>query len=1010
MRRYEFSDKERVLMEGMQMPFAIYQFVDKHVVTLILSDGFCKLLGYDDRAQAYHDMDNDMYIDTHPDDVARIAEAASRFAVNGGKYEVVYRSKSRKDPGYRIIHAIGEHIYMEDGTRLAQVWYTDEGEYSENDEGNGTFLSQTLNKVLHEENFMKATYYDALTGLPSMSHFYELAEAGKEEIEQSGQRPALLFIDLGGMKYFNRKYGFAEGDQLLKDFAHLLAHYFTSENCSRFGQDHFAVYTAHEGVEEKLQNLFEDFKKEYGEKALNVRVGIYLAREEKIGGGIACDRAKLACDVLKKRPESCFNYYSDALLENAEKQQYVIKNLDRAISEGWIKVYYQPIVRALSGRVCDEEALARWDDPERGLMSPADFIPILEETKLIYKLDLCVVDQVLKKIKKQAEMGLEVVPQSVNLSRSDFDTCDIVEEIRKRVDEAGISRELITIEITESVVGSDFEFMKEQVRRFRELGFPVWMDDFGSGYSSMDVLQSFDFNLIKFDMRFMQQYDRGEKSRIILTELMKMMTSLGVDTVCEGVETKEQKEFLQEIGCSRLQGYYYSKPLPAEMLFSKEMAEKAIGFENPKEAGYYESIGKISLYDLAMLTREDEQEFTNYFNTIPMAIMEVTETKLRYLRCNQSYRTFLNRSFGIRLAETQAGFSSELFLPKSPFLRAALECGQTGNRVFVDEALLNGTTIHAFARRLAVNPVAGTSAVGVAVLSILEAGQGTTFASVARALAKDYFNIFYVDMETEKFVEYSSVAGEEALDRERHGEDFFAQSRADAKKYIYPEDVPRFVEVFTKENVVQMLKEQGTFAISYRLNYNDKPVYVMMKGMWMDAAEKYMVFAVNNVDMQMKQKVMLDEARKEQVALSRIAALSGDYIALYTVDMDTNYYTEYNAAADYSKLGLEKEGADFFEQSAKESKNALCPDDLPLYNKVFNKDNILHEIEHNGKFTFRYRLMIGGKAVPAMLTAALVKESDGDKLIFGISKIEGKASGCPWHEDCEICRKEAGKE
>ncbi|MER2139980.1 MAG: EAL domain-containing protein, partial [Succiniclasticum sp.] len=165
--------------------------------------------------------------------------------------------------------------------------------------------------------------------------------------------------------------------------------------------------------------------------------------------------------------------------------------------------------------------------------------------------------------------GLYVVPQSLNLSRIDFEACDIVEEVRRRVDEAGVERSKLTIEITESAVGRDFDFMKTQVQRFQELGFQVWMDDFGSGYSALDVLQDIHFDLIKFDMRFMHRFGEGNESRIIMTELVKMALGLGVETVTEGVETKEQVEFLREVGCTKLQGYYFCKPIPMEQIVER---------------------------------------------------------------------------------------------------------------------------------------------------------------------------------------------------------------------------------------------------------------------------------------------------------------------------------------------------------------------------------------------------------------------------------------------------------
>jgi EAL domain-containing protein (putative c-di-GMP-specific phosphodiesterase class I) len=293
-----------------------------------------------------------------------------------------------------------------------------------------------------------------------------------------------------------------------------------------------------------------------------VRVGVYSTAMEDVPVSTAFDRAKMACDAIRLSDVSGFSLYNSELSDEERRHQYLAENLDKAIEEKWIQAYYQPIVRASDETLCDEEALARWIDPVEGFLSPAHFIPQLEKAGLIYKLDLCILDQVLEKIRSREAAGQPVVPQSINLSRSDFETCDIVQEIRKRVDAAGVPRSMITVEITESIIGSNFDFMREQIARFQELGFPVWMDDFGSGYSSLNVLHSIPFDLIKFDMSFMRKLDEGERGKIILTEMMRMSSSLRVDTVCEGVETEAQVRFLQEIGCSKLQGYYFGKPAP----------------------------------------------------------------------------------------------------------------------------------------------------------------------------------------------------------------------------------------------------------------------------------------------------------------------------------------------------------------------------------------------------------------------------------------------------------------
>ena len=607
MEKYQFDSATKAALEKLRVPLAVYQFIDKRVVTILLSDGFCELFGFDNKDDAYYVMDHDMYRATHPEDRARAADAAYRFATEDGRYEVVYRTLTRNKTDYIIVHSLGEHVMTEDGVRLAYIWYTDEGRYTSDSDGKDKALNDAMKNIVREENMIKSGYCDYLTGLPNMSYFFELARERRRSFCESGKTAALLYMDLCGMKYFNRKYSFAEGDNLLRSFADILKLYFGNENCSRFGSDHFCVITDAEGLEDTLTEIFTEFRAADSDKSLPVRVGIYLDRKGVDDISTECDRAKYACDTMRSTYVSSFRYFSDEMHAKNESRQYFIDNLDKAIREGWIEVYYQPIIRSANGTVCDEEALVRWKDPVRGMMMPSQFIPVLEEANLIYMLDLFVTEQVLEKMKKQAEAGLFVVSESVNLSRADFTACDIVEEMRRRVDAAGFSRDKINIEVTESVIGSDFEFMKSQIERFRSLGFRVWMDDFGSGYSTLDVLQSIRFDLIKFDMRFMKEFDTSEKSRIMLTELIRMAISLGVDTVCEGVETKEQADFLREIGCTMMQGYYFCRPIPFEKILERYQKVIQIGFENPEESGYYAAVGKINLYDLAILSNEDQE-------------------------------------------------------------------------------------------------------------------------------------------------------------------------------------------------------------------------------------------------------------------------------------------------------------------------------------------------------------------------------------------------------------------
>ncbi len=456
-------------------------------------------------------------------------------------------------------------------SRLAAADYDVELDYNGKDEiGELTLsFSKMRDQLKHYiENLNRRIRTDALTDLPNMRYFFRIAEETRCNMRENGEEPLILFFNLVGMKQYNRQYGFDEGDNLLCEIGDILARHYGSQNLCRYGQDHFAVLTASDHPEEELKAIFLECQNANGGKSLPVKVGIYPDSIEDVSISVACDRAKHACRQYSDYI-SHVSYFNSVMLKQTEDIRYIINHLDQALQEHWIKAYYQPIIRAGSGLICDEEALCRWIDPERGMLSPGLFIPILESAGLIYKLDLYILDQILDTMLQRRQEGVPVVPCSLNLSRQDFDACDIVAEICRRVDHAGIAHEMVTIEITESIVGKDFTFMKSQILRFQELGFPVWMDDFGSGYSSLDVLQDIHFDLLKFDMRFMHRFHEGNESRIILTELIHMASKLGIETVCEGVETAQQVDFLKENGCTKLQGFYFSQAVPYEEILRR---------------------------------------------------------------------------------------------------------------------------------------------------------------------------------------------------------------------------------------------------------------------------------------------------------------------------------------------------------------------------------------------------------------------------------------------------------
>ena len=864
--------------------------------------------------------------------------------------------------------------------------------YEENpDRINENRASQSANAKV-DQKFREASRfqemnYDQLTDLPSMTHFFKLAEAGRNSMHERGMVSAVLYMNLSGMKYYNKRYGFAEGDILIKEFAGLLAESFGEENCSRFGQDRFAVFTEETGLEERLRWLFRDVKKINNGKTLPVRVGIYLDSMGLVETSLACDRANIASSIKRDDNSSWYSYYDRKLLAKDLNRQYIVNNIDRAISENWIQAFYQPIVRAVNRKVCDEEALARWIEPGKEMLSPADFIPVLEDTRLIYKVDLHVVDLILERLNNQKRKGIQCFPISVNLSRTDFESCDIVEEINNRVEVAGIPKELLNIEITESVIGENADFMKEQIKRFQELGFKVWMDDFGSGYSSLDLLQDMQFDLIKFDMRFMKKFNDNPRSRVLLTELMRMAQSLGTETVCEGVETEEQADFLSEVGCTKLQGYLFSKPLPLEEIQEriKDVRGK-LRFEDPDETGYYMTLGAVNMYDLGSISPEDREDSKHYFDTLPMGILEYRDNLLRIVRSNKSYREFLKRYFGMVEGVTDT-FGEKKGRMESSLFKAIVQCRQEKGRVFLNERLSDGTRIQVMMKMLSDSPELDVSAYLVAILEITpKREQQLTYAQVAQALSSDYEYLFYVDLETEQFVEYSHDGSGMSLSVERRGNDFFSQSQADADRLIYEGDRSDFKKAFTRENIVKILDEQGVFVLKYRQLKNDIPTYVNMKVVRLEKGGKDVVIGVNNVDAQMRQQETIVQLKEEQTAFSRIYALMGGFIAIYTVDPNSGAYMRYSASEEYSALGLSKVGVDFYADAVREIKNVIFPDDYGYFMSVFSKEQLLKNTEEGKIYKINYKIVLRGEPVPVSLRACIVQEPDGPQLIVGVGR------------------------
>ena len=716
MGKYQFGEIERATLEKLNIPMAIYQFVNKRVVTLLVTDGMCNIMGMK-REDVVTLLDNDMYRDTHPDDKARVADAALKFASGGETFDCVYRTIAHSIGDYVILHSHGEHFFTEDGTMLSCTVYMVEGTGDDFENPLTEKLASNFKEMMSKESLIRDNFYDTLTGLPNMSYFLQLADAGKEALRKAGRTPGIVFFDLTGMKYFNEKYGLREGDNLLVSFGMILKKYFPNENCGRMGQDHFAVFTEMEGVEEILHEIFEDIKFANEGKTLPVHVGIYSMAFEDVTASSACDRAKIVSDKEKGAYVSKFSYYDENTHAAATHFEYVINNFEKAMEEGWIRPYYQQMVRSVNGLVCDEEALARWIDPVRGLIPPDHFIYVLEDSKLIHKLDLFILDCVLKDLEEVQSKGFQIVPVSINLSKYDFELCDIVEEITKRVTASSIPPEMITIEITESVSSLDGDFVIAQIKRFHDAGFQVWMDDFGSGYSSLNMLQKFDFDLIKFDMKFMREFNMSKKNHIILRELIQMATKLGIDTVVEGVETIEQVKFLREVGCSKMQGYFFARPIPLEEWYAIYGAKVGNKIEDLEENDYYSAVGKTNLVE-PLVNKEYNWQADEFFGQIPTGVLEYRKDNIYVMRYNRTFADFLLKVGYIDEIDLGNELIRQKRMPSQSFINVLENCKEIDKWEIIEDVDEPGLRLNLFIKKIAKNPISEYEAFEIVIVSI----------------------------------------------------------------------------------------------------------------------------------------------------------------------------------------------------------------------------------------------------------------------------------------------------
>lgn len=415
---------------------------------------------------------------------------------------------------------------------------------------------------------------DILTGLDQYEVFLEKLE---KEMEQIGEdRIAIVYTDIKHFKYINDTYGYKVGDALLRDF---VAGFLESEElilcAARVYSDNFVVagrLSADSLTNEQFRDIINQAnmkrETEFREKYLNSRLqfctGISVTdkNSRSLDAETAVSNANLARKVAKEMEHDSCVLFDQSMMEGIRREVEITSSIPRALEQKEFQVYFQPKIDTDTLELIGAEALVRWQKPDGSFVYPDEFIPLIERSGQIVDVDYYVYREVFGFLDKRLKEGKKVVPISLNVSRVHLQKMHILQYIQELLEEFRIPCSLVEFELTESIYLDNTEQALELIKGLHSLGIKVSMDDFGSGYSSLNLLSKLPIDIIKLDRVFLKEGEMQESDRIIISCVVDMAKKLKITSLCEGVETQEQSNYLKEVGCQMQQGFYFSRPIP----------------------------------------------------------------------------------------------------------------------------------------------------------------------------------------------------------------------------------------------------------------------------------------------------------------------------------------------------------------------------------------------------------------------------------------------------------------
>jgi diguanylate cyclase (GGDEF)-like protein len=430
-------------------------------------------------------------------------------------------------------------------------------------------------KAKDEERIRYLASYDTLTGLPNRANFSQMLQASVERSRSSDRKIALLFIDLDRFKIINDSLGHTVGDSLLVEIGNRLTIALRAKDkIARLGGDEFVIVLEdiadREHAADIARSILSCFSQSFDldghECRVTASIGIAMFPEDGCDGEMLTRKADLAMYLAKEQGKNGFQFFNREISVRSADSLTLESYLSHALERGQFVLHYQPKRNLSTQLITGVEALLRWNHPTRGMVSPAEFIPLAEETGLIIPVGAWALKQACAQGVAWQLAGLPPMPVAVNLSPRQFSDHNILKDIDEALSEGGLHPSLLQVEITESMVMQNVAKATQTLLEIRRRGVQIAIDDFGTGYSSMSLMKKFPIDTIKIDRSFICDLPGNEEDKAIINAIIGIGKALGLKLVAEGVETEAQEVFLRTQGCDEMQGYLFSKPLPADRI------------------------------------------------------------------------------------------------------------------------------------------------------------------------------------------------------------------------------------------------------------------------------------------------------------------------------------------------------------------------------------------------------------------------------------------------------------